>query len=164
MPSTMKRTPISWRRLVLSSADYSRLVGAIASDLAMAILTEQELKRWKARLSEARIMEAHPTELVVSMNSLVQLLDVDSGVRETFRLVFPQEASICEGNLSVLSPKGELLLGSHLGEALLWTTVNGGRRLYLEAIRPPIGLNSEGWNHKAVRTIESTPGTLGLLQ
>lgn len=127
------------RRLVLSKIDYARLVDAMQSDLVRAILTESDWKRWKARLTESQIVEPRQHEPVVTIGSVVELLDTTSGIRETFRLVFPEDANIRDGKLSVFAPKGESLLGARLGEVVTWKSVSVARRLSVEAICGPSG-------------------------
>ncbi len=121
-------------RLRLSKDDHLRLVDMLDSDLVVAILPEDDHKEWSARLRESQIVDLNEVEPLVSMNDMVQLLDVDSGVRETFQLVFPEEADIRRGRLSVLAPVGTLLLGCRVGDGIIWNTPDRVRRLCVEKI------------------------------
>src|SRR4051794_7832529 len=50
---------------------------------------------------------------VVTMNSEVEVVDLDSGERRRLTLVFPALAGIESGRVSVLAPLGTALLGSN---------------------------------------------------
>lgn len=71
---------------------------------------------------------------VVTMNSTVVLRDLETGERETYTLVFPHEANIAEGRLSVLAPIGTAILGEHVGDDVHWRVPGGWRRLTIEKI------------------------------
>jgi regulator of nucleoside diphosphate kinase len=71
---------------------------------------------------------------VVTMNSEVEVLDLDSGERRTLTLVFPALAGIEAGRVSVLAPLGTALLGSNQGAGVTWQTPRGQRRLRVERI------------------------------
>ncbi|MGV3486389.1 MAG: GreA/GreB family elongation factor [Planctomycetaceae bacterium] len=55
---------------------------------------------------------------IVTMNSTFNLFDLDRQEADTFTLVYPEEASIAEGKLSILSPLGAEIFGRRVGESL----------------------------------------------
>jgi len=55
---------------------------------------------------------------VVTMHSRVRILDLDTDRKETFTLVFPEEANLLERKMSVLAPVGAAMLGARVGETL----------------------------------------------
>jgi regulator of nucleoside diphosphate kinase len=71
---------------------------------------------------------------VVTMNSRVEVLDVDTQERRCVTLVFPSLAGIDAGRVSVLAPFGTALLGSREGSLIEWTTPRGMRRLRVERV------------------------------
>lgn len=71
---------------------------------------------------------------VVTMNSEVEILDLDTLERRCVTLVFPTMAGIEEGRVSVLAPLGTALLGSREGGSIEWPTPRGTRRLRIERI------------------------------
>jgi regulator of nucleoside diphosphate kinase len=71
---------------------------------------------------------------VVTMNSRVQILDLDNEERRCVTLVFPSLAGIEAGRVSVLAPLGTALLGSREGSSVEWRTPRGVRRLCVERI------------------------------
>ncbi len=59
---------------------------------------------------------------IVTMNSRVQLRDLDTKREILITLVFPDDANIEQGKLSVLSPMGTAILGYSQGDAVKWET------------------------------------------
>lgn len=91
-------------------------------------LLERELSRAVAVKPE----EVPPT--VVTMNSEVEVLDLDTRERRSLKLVFPTLAGIEAGRISVLAPLGTALLGSCEGSCVAWQTPRGPRQLQIERI------------------------------
>jgi regulator of nucleoside diphosphate kinase len=77
--------------------------------------------------------EAVPAS-VVTMNSEVEILDLDTKESRCVTLVFPSMAGIEDGRVSVLAPLGTALLGSCEGTPIEWKTPRGTRRLRVERI------------------------------
>lgn len=71
---------------------------------------------------------------VVTMNSKILLRDLDSGEDETYSLVFPADADIDNGAISVLAPIGTALLGYRVGDTIKWPVPSGVRALRIEKI------------------------------
>ncbi|HKO46806.1 MAG TPA: nucleoside diphosphate kinase regulator [Polyangiaceae bacterium] len=77
--------------------------------------------------------EAIPAS-VVTMNSEVQVRDLETGFSRCLTLVFPSMASIEVGRVSVLAPMGLALLGRREGAQVAWETPRGIRRTQVERI------------------------------
>jgi regulator of nucleoside diphosphate kinase len=71
---------------------------------------------------------------VVTMNSEVEVVDLDTAERRSLTLVFPSMAGIETGRVSVLAPLGTALLGSREGTSVVWHTPRGARRLQVERV------------------------------
>jgi regulator of nucleoside diphosphate kinase len=71
---------------------------------------------------------------VVTMNSRVRVRDVKHDETETYTLVYPDEADIESGKLSVLAPLGTALLGARVGSVIEFRVPAGLRRLKVERI------------------------------
>lgn len=100
---------------------------------------------------------------VVTMNSRVELLDLETKQRRCITLVFPAMAGIDEGRLSVLAPLGTALLGSREGNQVTWTTPGGVRRLEVTRIvyqpgrRPVRPVSCHGPARPCLRAARRTP-------
>lgn len=92
-----------------------------------------------AELDRAELCDV--TELppqTVSMNSSVEFVDEESGVRRTVQLVFPNDADIEAGRISILTPIGAGLIGMSAGHAIPWPDREGRiRSLRIVSVTPP---------------------------
>jgi len=110
--------------LVVSLNDYVRL-REIVGDLALA----EELDRAIVVPSD-RI----PKD-VVTMNSRLVYSDESTGATREIELVYPDEADLVAGRVSVLAPVGCALLGLSAGQAIDWNLPNGQvHRLRVESV------------------------------
>jgi regulator of nucleoside diphosphate kinase len=66
---------------------------------------------------------------VVTMGSTVVFVDEKTGDRRTVTLVYPKEADINEGRLSILTPVGAGLIGLRTGQSISWPDRSGEERL-----------------------------------
>lgn len=71
---------------------------------------------------------------VVTMNSKVALLDLDTSERMEYVLAFPKDANIGNGSISVLAPIGTAILGYAKGDVVEWPVPSGTRRIRIEDI------------------------------
>jgi len=115
--------------LVITEADFDRLNHLVESPRYRATHATL-LAPLKDGLGRGRVVA--PREVpkdVVTMNSAVQVKDLSNGATETYMLVYPDEAAIDQGKLSVLAPLGAALLGSRVGQVVRFEAPRGVRRL-----------------------------------
>ena len=74
-----------------------------------------------------------PTD-AVTMNSTVRLRDLGSGKELTYTLVFPNEADVDQGKISILAPIGTAMIGYREGDVIEWEVPSGLRRLKVEEV------------------------------
>ena len=65
---------------------------------------------------------------LVAMGSRVTFRDDVTGQVRTVTLVYPDEADLAQGRISVLTPVGAALIGLSVSQSIEWLTVSGGRR------------------------------------
>jgi len=75
-------------------------------------------------LDRARISRSGTPPDVVSMGSTV-VFKPDTGPEKTVTLVFPADADISSGKVSILTPIGTALLGLSPGQSMGWTARDG---------------------------------------
>lgn len=64
----------------------------------------------------------------------------DTGQARRVTLVFPQDADIAQGKVSVLTPIGAALVGLSVGQSIDWTARDGRiHRLQVESVEPEGG-------------------------
>lgn len=71
---------------------------------------------------------------VVTMNSKVKLRNLDTSEEITLSLVYPEDADLSSGSVSVLAPVGTAILGYVEGDIIEWPVPSGVRRLQIEKI------------------------------
>ncbi len=65
---------------------------------------------------------------VVTMHSTVEFLDETSGTDRKIELVYPRDADISAGRVSILTPVGAGLIGLRTGQSILWPDRDGRMR------------------------------------
>lgn len=95
----------------------------------------QYLKRLRHELNRAKIVK--PEEIpgdVITMNSTVRLQDQETMEEEVYTLVFPENADVKNGKVSILAPIGTAMLGYRVGDTFEWEVPAGTRKLLVKAI------------------------------
>ena len=108
------------KELLIVDQDFARLA-PLACDKTLA----EELDR--ATVVPVERMPGN----VVRMHSRVTYLDEYSGERREAELVFPDEADLARGKISVLAPVGSALLGLQEGQTIEWLFPDGHVRCLL---------------------------------
>jgi regulator of nucleoside diphosphate kinase len=65
---------------------------------------------------------------LVTMGSRVTFRDDVTRQVRMVTLVFPEDADLSQGRISVLTPVGAALIGLSINQSIEWDTVSGGRR------------------------------------
>jgi regulator of nucleoside diphosphate kinase len=127
-------TPMK-RNIIMTAADHEELSYALAATGKLSARGRSERSALERELARAEIVEADdiPAD-VITMNSRAELLDLDSGERMEFTLVFPVAADIEAGKISVLAPLGTAMLGYRVGDEFTWMIPYGERRLKVTAV------------------------------
>ncbi|MCU0488491.1 MAG: nucleoside diphosphate kinase regulator [Anaerolineales bacterium] len=71
---------------------------------------------------------------VITMNTKAILLDTETSELMEFTLVFPADADVAQGKISILAPVGTGMLGYRVGDVFEWNTPGGKRKLRVEKI------------------------------
>jgi regulator of nucleoside diphosphate kinase len=109
------------------------------------IITERDFERVAALRPEGQLEKELERALIVSddevpgsvvtMHSRVRYLDESMGLRREIQIVYPEQADLAEGKVSVLAPVGAALLGLSVGHGIDWKFPDGKlRRLRVEAL------------------------------
>jgi regulator of nucleoside diphosphate kinase len=106
----------------VTTTDFDRLRAlAQASTLAAEFLARE--------IDRTRLIEPEAAgDKLVTMNSRVRYRDDVTGQERTVTLVYPGEADIEAGRLSVLTPVGAALIGLSTGQSIEWMSPSGGVR------------------------------------
>lgn len=120
---------------LITDNDRQRLGTMIERATRFGVASRDDLHALEHELELACCVEAAcvPGD-VVTMNSTVELCDVDTGDEETYTLVYPDRSSVVDGKLSVLAPLGTTILGARVGDVLEVPTPAGPRRVRVVSI------------------------------
>ena len=122
------------RTIYITEFDMERL-RTLVDEAKRVNRHNQYLDSLDVELSRAQVVA--PTEVpadVVTMNSKVSLVDLDTNEEMVVTLVFPQDADVAESKVSVLAPVGTAMLGYRVGDTFSWPVPDGVRRLRVEKI------------------------------
>jgi regulator of nucleoside diphosphate kinase len=71
---------------------------------------------------------------VITLNSTARLVDQKTNEEMLYTLVFPEEADISQGKISILAPIGTAMLGYKVGDTFEWDTPGGKRSIRVKEI------------------------------
>lgn len=122
------------RVIYSTSFDHDRLMEVLKNH-SKVVKDEPHLRELQQELDRAKVVDPKsiPAD-VVTMNSKVQLKDLDSDEEETYTLVFPADADLDEGKISVLAPIGTAILGYRVGATISWKVPAGVRKFKIEKL------------------------------
>ncbi|EMI43710.1 GreA/GreB family elongation factor [Rhodopirellula sp. SWK7] len=108
------------KKMYVTRLDRQRLLHLLDSNFTQAMGNGRfHLTDLKEKIVSATVVDSEDMlPEVITMNTTFKLLDVPRGEAETFTLVYPDEACIAEGKLSILSPLGAELLGRRVGDVV----------------------------------------------
>ena len=118
------------QQIIVTETDANRLRPLLESAPLTQDCNRASLNRLKLELDRARIVG--DTELpsdVIGMNSTVEVEDLTDGEVLTFTLVYPEQADIAEGRISILAPLGMAMLGYREGDEFEWPVPAGTMRV-----------------------------------
>lgn len=128
---------VSPRQIIyVTEADLNRLQALIAGMRNHGShKVRAHLDRLENELDQAEIVapQSIPKD-VITMRSRVRLQDIDSGQEMVYSLVFPNEANLGQGKISVLAPIGTAMIGYQVGDTIEWEVPAGLKRLRVEEI------------------------------
>jgi len=107
--------------IFITETDAQRLRRLLAAATQRPGSDGLNLQRLEAELDRAQIVpETDLPPEVITMNSTVEVEDLDDGERSVFTLVFPEHADVSQGRISVLAPLGMAMLGYRVGDSIQW--------------------------------------------
>ena len=117
--------------LMITEQDYERLALLLQhTDGPNSLALEEELARAHV------VSQKDVPKDVVTMNSTIQFLSLDTQKESEITLVYPKDADVTKGRVSILAPIGIALIGLRVGQTIQWPMPNGqSRELKVTGIR-----------------------------
>jgi regulator of nucleoside diphosphate kinase len=120
------------QNIVITSFDLQRLqrqIGALEESDNFPQDAEY-IETLKAELTKAVVVDpAQVPDDVITMNSRVQLKDLDTKRHLEYTLVFPEKADAADRKVSILAPLGTALIGYRVGDTIEFKVPAGIRKL-----------------------------------
>ncbi|MBB4351574.1 nucleoside diphosphate kinase regulator [Aliirhizobium cellulosilyticum] len=122
--------------IIVTHSDHERLSRLAEAHAARNPEVSEELL---AELDRARIVPDNKIGIdVVRMGSTLQFVS-DLGDERLVMLVFPGEADIAAGKVSILTPIGAALIGLSTSQSIDWTARDGRvHRLTVKSVEAPV--------------------------
>ena len=93
------------------------------------------LKKLAEEMEKASVV--NPDQIpadVITLNSTARLVDQATNEEMVYTLVFPEDADVSLGKISILAPIGTAMLGYKTGDTFEWDTPGGKRTLRVQEI------------------------------
>lgn len=123
------------KKIFITAHDHSRLEDIFHSAFVEAYYGKPYLADLRTEIDAAEIVESEDLPVdVVTMHSTVRLRDMLTKEEEIYTLVYPEEANIAEGKISILAPIGTAILGYQVGDTVRWKVPSGLSRWRIEEV------------------------------
>lgn len=131
----MKNTRSAQRHVVVTDFDMERLEALIEKERSTRTRDSKNLQELGEELVRAEVVDpAGIPPDVITMNSKVCLKDLDSREELVYTLVFPNEADLASGKISILAPVGTAMIGFRTGDRITWPVPGGVKNLEVKKI------------------------------
>lgn len=124
-------------RIVVTEADHTRLTNLVAAvrERSPDVADELQIEMTRASITDADSISPN----VVRMGSIVAFQS-DAASQRRVELVFPVDADIAKGKVSILTPIGTALIGLSVGQSIEWRSRDGrSHRLTVVSVEQPEG-------------------------
>jgi regulator of nucleoside diphosphate kinase len=121
------------KKITITKTDYERLKKLTGTPSKGN--TPDHLIRLHNELERAKKVEPKKIEPdVVTMDTEIEFVDLDTNAVRRFKLVYPEFADIRKGYVSVLAPIGMALLGYRKGDIVEWEVPSGKKKFAIKDI------------------------------
>lgn len=128
----MKR---SNKTIIVTQRDYNRLMGLLSNTEKQNKGSADNLARLAGELARARQVESEKVSPdVVTMNTVIEFTDLDNQITKQLKLVYPSQADIRQGHVSVTAPIGTALLGYRKGDVIEWEVPAGKKKFLIRDV------------------------------
>lgn len=123
------------KQITITELDFARLSKLTLSEKKLQAIEVRNLPFLTEEINRAAKVESKAIAPdYVTMNSKVEVLDPDTKKVMTFQLVYPEEANLKNGKISVLSPMGSALLGYKAGDTISFNVPKGIKKMEIKSI------------------------------
>ncbi|MDX9893046.1 MAG: nucleoside diphosphate kinase regulator [Patescibacteria group bacterium] len=123
------------KKIYITKTDYQKLSHMLREEIKNHLKNADYIKALSLELKKSEIVE--PTKIpkqVATMNSKVRFKFLDSDQTLEYSIVFPEQADIANGKISILSPIATALIGYGTNDIIEWPTPSGLKKIKIEEI------------------------------
>ena len=121
--------------IIITELDFVRLNNLILFAQNNKTIESRNLNFLRQEIGRAKKVDASKMGAdYVTMNSEIEILDLDTGKTMAVKLVYPQEADFRSGRISILSPLGSALLGYKVSSTIAFEVPKGTKRIKITKI------------------------------
>ncbi|BCR04884.1 RNA polymerase-binding protein Rnk [Desulfuromonas versatilis] len=123
------------RIVYITDYDYKRLGLLLESMNSVPQNRRNDLSCLENELESCRVVA--PNEIpanVVTLNSRIRYFNLNSKEERIVTLVFPSNADLSKGRVSIISPLGAAILGYAEGDVVVWKTFSGRKTIRIEEV------------------------------
>jgi regulator of nucleoside diphosphate kinase len=121
--------------IIVTDYDTKRLEALINGRRETTFRDKGHLLELEYELSRAAVVDPrHVPPNIVTMNSKVLLRDISNKKEMIVTLVFPRDARIEDGKISVLTPVGTAILGYAEGDTVEWPMPGGVKKIKIAKV------------------------------
>lgn len=123
------------KRITLNSLDVLRIQSCIADARIAQTASIKELSALINELKTAEVLDPEkiPAD-VVTMNSIVTIRIDKMQKEQQIQLVYPKDANLSEGKISIFSPIATALIGYRAGDEIDWQIPSGITKIKIMSI------------------------------
>ena len=136
------QTDIKFKRMnsdiIITDKDYISLCEMVRTEKSLNRTELNNLRYLGSEIRRAkRLKRKKALPDFVTMNSEVEITDMDTAKTMKLKLVYPGEADFRQGKVSVLSMLGSALLGYKVGSTITYSTPVGTKKILINSINFP---------------------------
>jgi len=123
------------KKIIISGFDYTRIKKCISDAIQYRMVEPKEADALMKELNTAKIVK--PQEIpsdVITMNSIVKLKFLNTQKNVQLQLVFPDQANLKEGKISIFSPVAAALIGYKVKDIIEWVVPAGKTKIKIEEL------------------------------
>lgn len=121
---------------VITELDYKRLLRLLHGCIRRRPEEQHQLSNIHQELKQANVVRSEeiPRD-IVTMRSVVSLVNPDTGQKMFIELAYPAEANPSAGKISVLTPLGTALIGNRIGSHIEYHDPDGQHLWLIESMQ-----------------------------
>jgi regulator of nucleoside diphosphate kinase len=129
------RSILMAKKITLTKTDHERLTALVSMEVNPRDPDAEAVRNLRSELERADIVDSEKVPAdIVTMNSRVRILDLDTGEEKEYTLVYPLAADFSQGKISVMVPLGTALIGFRKGDIVEWKVPGGMRKFKITKV------------------------------